>query len=267
MTMLFSVQRQRKKTKPALVLLHGWGAHSGVWQTVIPLLEKNFSVTLIDLPGHGKSACISENSIEAWAEAALDVAPEKAMWLGWSLGGLVAQQAAMIAPGRVEKLIMLASTPKFVASPDWTDAVDEQVFRDFHTAVIREPRASLLRFIALQTRGSETAMQDSRILRKTLLQPEPQAAALDAGMALLLRTDLREHLPKITLPVLLLVGERDTLIRPSLATTLATVLPDFEAVIVKQAGHAPFLSHPEACCQVVKDFYYDDGMLQVRDAT
>ncbi|NNG13616.1 MAG: alpha/beta fold hydrolase, partial [Gammaproteobacteria bacterium] len=40
---------------PDLVLLHGWGAHSGVWAGMREALAENFSVTCIDLPGHGRS--------------------------------------------------------------------------------------------------------------------------------------------------------------------------------------------------------------------
>jgi len=253
-------------SKPDLVLLHGWGAHSGVWQSILETLVKKFTITCIDLPGHGHSGDIDENSIDGWADAVLDVAPKKAIWLGWSLGGLVAQKVASIASHRVEKLILLASTPKFISSADWINAVDEQVFRDFHAEVIRDPHASLLKFIALQTRGSATASQDSRVLKKILLTPEPSAKALDNGMQLLLTTDLRDELSQIANPVLWLAGQRDTLIPRSLADSLASLVSDLSSVVIKQAGHAPFLSHPEIFCEVVSDFCFNNEMNQQKEA-
>jgi len=245
---------QGDRGKPELVLLHGWGAHSGVWQTVLPVLEQDFRVTCIDLPGHGQSPELAENSIDSWAMAILEVAPAKATWLGWSLGGLLAQKIASMTSERIEKLIVLCSTPKFVASQEWPNAVDEKVFRDFYAEVIREPRASLLRFIALQTRGSATATDDSRLLRKTLLQPEPQATALDAGMRLLLATDLRQQLKKIICPVLVLGGERDTLVPAAALPVIAELCAKAEYNLIKQAGHAPFLSHPNEFCEAVNLF-------------
>ena len=261
-----STTQQGDASKPALVLVHGWGAHSGVWQSVLPNLLEKFNITCIDLPGHGQSGLVVDNSIDGWAEAALKVAPQRAIWLGWSLGGLLAQYVASIAQQRVEKLIILASTPKFITADDWHDAVDEKTFRDFHTQVIRDPHASLLRFIALQTRGSETASQDSRVLRKTLLQPEPEAEALDIGMQLLLETDLRNKLPDITTSTLLLTGERDTLIPASLPSTLNKLISNLESVAIKQAGHAPFLSHPEQFCQALADFCFKDNAIQPKEA-
>ncbi len=243
--------------KPELVLVHGWGAHSGVWQTILPRLQEAFNVTCIDLPGHGNSADMEENSLETWAQVVLEKAPPKAIWLGWSLGGLVAQQVVSIAAERVEKLILVASTPKFVTSNDWAEAVDEKVFSDFRAAVIADPHASLLRFIALQTRGSKTSSQDSRLLRKTLLQPEPTSAGLDNGMQLLLKTDLRECIKNINLPVLLLAGQRDTLVPESAINKITALFVNAESEIIQQAGHAPFLSHPEQFCQALTSFCLD----------
>lgn len=250
------VDAETQDTKPNLVLLHGWGAHSGVWQSVLPILQKSFCITCIDLPSHGHSPELSDNSIDSWATAVLEAAPIKAIWLGWSLGGMVAQRAAAMAGERVEKLILLASTVKFVATPTWTQAVDEKVFRAFHADVLREPRASLLRFIALQTRGSKTASEDSRILRKTLLQPEPKISGLDAGMNLLLTTDLREQAAKITCPVYVLGGERDTLIPRAGLAAISKLFPQAQFDSIKQAGHAPFLSHANEFCQSLHDFCF-----------
>lgn len=257
MSSLFSQCYQEDASgKPALVLIHGWGAHSGVWQSVLPSLQQTFNVTCVDLPGHGNSTAIENKSIDAWTQAVLDVVPQKAIWLGWSLGGLLAQQAASIAPQRIEKLILVASTPKFITASDWIEAVDKKIFKDFHAEVIRDPQASLLRFIALQIRGSKTASQDSRLLRKTLLQPAPSDYGLDNGMQLLLKTDLRESISKITSPVLLLMGQRDTLVPKAAMSEMEKIFPDVESVLIKQAGHAPFISHPQEFCQAVNDFYF-----------
>jgi len=258
--------QQGDANKPALVLIHGWGAHGGVWQSVLPALTNNFNVTCIDLPGHGRSKQVSHKDIAGWADAALEVAPEKAIWLGWSLGGLVAQQVASVATNRVEKLILIASTPKFVKSDDWAEAVDEKTFRDFHAEVIRDPHASLLRFIAIQTRGSKTASEDSRLLRRTLLQPEPSATGLDSGMKLLLETDLRKLIKNITCPVLVVTGERDTLIPELAARQISNLFTDSEAVLIKQAGHAPFLSHPEQFYKAVTDFCLKSNKAYFKEA-
>jgi len=244
-------------TKPNLVLLHGWGAHSGVWQTLVPMLRENFQVTCIDLPGHGNSPELADNSIESWAKAVLAVAPKKAIWLGWSLGGLVGQYAASIDKTRIEKLILLASTPKFVATEKWPEAVDKKTFQTFYEEVIREPSTSLLRFIAIQTRGSKTASEDNRVLRKTLLDPMPRSAALDEGMKLLLATDLRERLNEVMCPVFVLGGERDNLVPKNALPVISRLCRNAKYTAIKRAGHAPFLSHVNEFCELVNDFCFN----------
>lgn len=53
------------------------------------------------------------------AEAVLQQAPDKAIWLGWSLGGLVASQIALTHPERVQALVTVASSPCFSARDEW----------------------------------------------------------------------------------------------------------------------------------------------------
>lgn len=241
---------------PELVLLHGWGAHSGVWSSVLDELSASFRVSCIDLPGHGYSPYTpaSMQSLAELAEIVLAAAPPKASWLGWSLGGLVAQQAGMLATDRIEKLILVASTPSFVTRPAWLHAVAENVFRQFHADLIADARATLLRFIALQTRGSKQASADARLLRKLLLEPAPEPAALEAGLELLTRADLRPEFAALTMPVLLLGGARDTLIPAAALAVMAESLVDAQIRLIDSAGHAPFLSHRQQFVMAVKKF-------------
>ena len=267
MTVLHStIYSDAETSKPNLVLLHGWGAHSGVWQTVLPILQQSFRVICIDLPGHGNSPELADNSIDSWAKAVLEVAPEKATWLGWSLGGLVGQRAASMERQRIERLILLSSTPKFVASEGWHEAVDGKTFHEFYAEVVREPSVSLLRFIAIQTRGSKTAGEDSRVLRKTLLDPAPKPDALDVGMQLLLTTDLREELNKIVCPVLVLGGERDSLVPKKALSVISKFFMNAKYKVIKRAGHAPFLSHPDEFSKALTDFCFKKNPEEYKEA-
>lgn len=241
---------------PGLVLLHGWGAHSAAWTGMREALAKNYSVTCIDLPGHGNSPYQVEvmDSLTALTEAVLAVTPPTASWLGWSLGGLVAQQAALLEPRRVKKLILLGSTPSFVSREGWPYAVEPAVFETFHQNLVKDSRATLLRFIALQTRGSKQAGEDARLLKELLLQPAPDSDALQAGLNLLRQSDMREQLRLINVPTLLLAGARDTLLPKEALAEMARLLPDATVEIIERAGHAPFLSHREETLQAINAF-------------
>lgn len=241
---------------PDLVLLHGWGAHSGVWAGLRDRLAKNFRVTSIDLPGHGNSPYQAKtmDSLPAVAEAVLAIAPLNASWLGWSLGGLVAQQAAVLEPGRIEKLILLASTPSFVVRAGWSNAVEMTVFEGFYQDLLRDAQATLLRFIALQTRGSRQAAEDARMLKCVLLEVLPDSNALQAGLNLLRQADMREKAALICAPTLLVAGARDTLLPKHALTEMLGLFPNAKLEVIDKAGHAPFLSHPDETLNAINTF-------------
>ena len=238
---------------PDVVLLHGWGMHSGVWEDVVENLLDQYRVTLIDLPGHGYSRAVGAgHTLSELAAAVLAVAPPRAAWVGWSLGGLVAQQATLTFPERVSRLALVNSTPCFVQRTDWPHGVAPPVLRRFAEELRQDYRAVLKRFIALEVHGSEHASAQLRQLKTILFQHgEPEVAALADGLAILESTDLRAELPRIACPTLLLMGQRDQLTPAAAGVELWNLLPDARLHIFPHAGHAPFFSHlPEFLAQL-----------------
>jgi poly(3-hydroxyoctanoate) depolymerase len=100
---------------PPVLLLNGIGAHTGMWRT----LEQQLPATRVigfDAPGAGRSqtprvplgltghARVARDLLDALGEEQVDV-------LGYSFGGLVAQHLARLAPERVRRLVLAATTP------------------------------------------------------------------------------------------------------------------------------------------------------------
>lgn len=241
-----------------LVLLHGWGMNSAVWEG-LPLLGERLKPHPIDLPGHGGQPFdAARRWLPNWADDCLQQAPEQAVWLGWSLGGLVAMQAALQAPKRVRALILMTSTPRFVQAVDWRAAVPEDTLDQFSNSLLDDPKGTLERFLALQVRGSTEARTTLRRLRDELARrPAPVPEALAAGLELLRDEDLRGPLPDLRPPTLWLFGERDTLTPPSVAERVALLLPEARTRVIAGAAHAPFLSHADAVVTEVNAFLND----------
>ncbi len=247
-----------------LVLLHGWGMNAGVWDGLPEALTQRFEPIALDLPGHGGAPFSAEQwSLDRWAKACLkqaearlaDGAQSGAVWLGWSLGGLIALQAARLAPKRIGALVLMSATPRFVRAVDWQVAMPEGTLAQFHAGLLADPSGTLERFLALQVRGSDDARSLLRRLRAGMAErPAPDAAALERGLELLREEDLRGPLPDIRPPSLWLFGERDTLVPAAAAARVALLMPEAEVRVLQGAAHAPLLSHGVEAAGAIIEF-------------
>ncbi len=241
--------------KPFLALLHGWGMNAGVFDPVAACLSASFDVHAFNLPGHGGRVPLPENSLAAWAADLAAQLPDAASVLGWSLGGQVALRAALDHPQRVARLVLLSSTPRFLAAPDWPHGLPAAELDQFAEALMAQPHATLLRFLTLQTRGVAGQKALLADLRASLAaHPAPHTAALAAGLALLRGTDLRAALPQLRQPVLVIHGGLDTLTPHAAGDWLAAQTAGARLVTLPRAGHAPHLSHPDAVTDALRAF-------------
>ena len=244
--------------KPVLALVHGWGMNARVFDSLAALLAAVFEVHALDLPGHGSRDVLADNTLQDWADDLARQLPEGATLLGWSLGGQVAMRTALDHPHKVARVVLLASTPKFVAAEDWERGMAAADLQDFGAALLADPQATLLRFMSLQTRGMAGQKTLLQQLRQTLLAaPAARSEALAAGLAILRDTDLRDELPRLTQPTLILHGALDTLTPPAAGTWLAETLPAAQYVELSRAAHAPHLSHGEEVAAAIGRFAHD----------
>lgn len=291
---------------PALVLLHGWGLNVRVWDGFAEALRDRFQIIAIDLPGHGRSPWLSERaSLEAQAaqvgEAIAAVTAEYSL-LGWSLGGQIALQlaAAQRAAGSagpaaavrsaggvgarppsrgaaVERLVLIATTPRFIAGPDWPHGSPPERLAAQVRGLESDYRRTVSDFLELQVRGSAGGAEALDQLRAALFAHGSQAllasrdgsqgrtgvsaatlrpllAALARDLELLRDDDLRPLLADITLPTLVVAGQYDRVTLPAASHALADSLPNARYVEIRRAAHAPFLSHLPQLSALISDF-------------
>ncbi|MBP6107950.1 MAG: pimeloyl-ACP methyl ester esterase BioH [Steroidobacteraceae bacterium] len=243
-------------TGPDLVLLHGWALHGGMWGPWIDELARRARLHLIDLPGHGRSRWPEgASTLRDLARAVSPHVPQGAAVLGWSLGGMVALELARLRPGDLAALVLIATTPCFLAREDWPAGMNPGVLDGFAAGLAGDYRRTLSNFLALQTWGDENASQALRSLRANLdAHGEPEPQALVAGLGILRTADLRAELATIAIPSLVIAGEHDRITPVAAGRELASRLPSARFVEVPKAGHAPFLSHPETVLREVEGF-------------
>lgn len=232
-----------------LVLLHGWGLNGQVWHCIEEQLSAHFTLHLVDLPGYGRSRGYGALSLEEMAGLVAQRAPEQAIWLGWSLGGLVASQVALSQPRRVQALVSVASSPCFTARDGWP-GIKPEVLAGFQRQLSEDFQRTVERFLALQTLGTESARQDARRLKEVVLSlPMPEVDTLNGGLEILRTADLREPMSRLTMPVWRLYGRLDGLVPRRVAGLLDDAWPDSPSWIFDKAAHAPFISHPAQFCE------------------
>ncbi len=240
---------------PPLVMLHGWAMHGGIFEPLCAQLEASFTLHVVDLPGHGSSA---HSAIPLTLDAvAREVAArtQPALWLGWSLGGLVALHAAQTLPGSVLGLAMLCASPRFVRHESWPQGMDASVFTGFADDLARDYRAAIDRFVLLEAQGSDRVRDDIRSLREQVFSvASPDPMRLADGLGLLQDSDLREGLATLAMPSLWLAGRRDRLVSPAAMRAAAALASGSGFLQIDHGGHAPFLSHAPEVASALVDF-------------
>ncbi len=213
---------QRAGAGTPVVLIHGLSASSRWWERNVDALAGQFEVYVIDLFGFGRSRrqqrfVLSDAAalLVRWMDA---LGIERAHVVGHSMGGFIAVQLAAGFPERVARLVLVdAAVPLPRQSP-----------LRHATSLGRQLRGTPPRFLPM------LATDALRAGPWTILNAAEQ----------LLTADIEPELAGIQAPVLLVWGERDTLVPPVVADRLVELLPDARLVMVSGAGHTPMWERP-----------------------
>ncbi|GHE19904.1 alpha/beta fold hydrolase [Halomonas urumqiensis] len=226
-----------------LVLLSGWGIDARIWQPLGEHWPADIRVSTPDWPGYGGRKPLSDpTDMHALAEAMANDLPSDAVWVGWSLGGLLAAALLDHLPAP-SALVQLGIGPRFCTP----DGVDQEALDAFRRAFARDSQATLAHFRRWQLKGEPSPRHAYRQLA-TLVDPaSPLAdpATLAAGLEQLASLDVSHQLAQAPCPIVRLAGEHDPLLAPSHR--------DSADCRINGAGHCPMLSRPERLATLLAD--------------
>ncbi len=233
-----------------IVLLHGFGGTHRTWDGVVGLLDRErYRPLALDLPGHGAEAGAPRPiSFSGSVEHVLANTPQRFALCGYSLGGRVALHVALAALSRVERLVLIGVNPGIEdevervarrrADATLADDLERRPYEEF----IERWRTQPL-FAAEPPEVGELARADQRRNRADAL------AAAMRGLGVGEMQPLWSRLPRLSMPVTVLVGERDEKFC-ALGRRMVELLPDGRLLVVP-GGHGLALENPAAVVQAL----------------
>jgi 2-succinyl-6-hydroxy-2,4-cyclohexadiene-1-carboxylate synthase len=228
-----------------LVLLHGFTHTGASWDPVRAALGERYRAVAPDIRGHGTASEVEPVALEAVIVDVAAAARSDAFTLvGYSMGGRIAIHLALTLPARVQRLVLIGASPG-LADPDERAArraaddvlADEIEGMGIDAFVARWGQTPVLAGQPPQVR----ALVDADRLRNT---PAGLARAL-RGLGTGALHSVWDRLGELSMPVTLVVGERDAKFR-AIAADMARRIPNAEIVTVPGAGHAVHLEAPDA---------------------
>lgn len=243
---------QTTGTGSNLVLLHGFCENSTCFNEQVFLLKDHFSVTVLDLPGAGKSPYLENLSMEKMADAVhhalLDNGIQHPVMIGHSMGGYVALSYAKKYEDSIKGLGLLHST----ANPDNDE---RKLKRDQAMAVVNEKGYEFYvrQFIPpLFAPGYADAAKQEFLVEEGL--KTSRNAVLGQILAMKQRPSSREFIQETNLPLLFLAGKMDGIIpEKDILEQAATVKQGYIHVLEK-SGHMGMIEEPEACASAIREF-------------
>ncbi|HEX9776444.1 MAG TPA: alpha/beta fold hydrolase [Actinomycetota bacterium] len=226
-----------------LLMIMGFATDARMWMFQLPALTQRFRCITLDNRGVGGSPYVPGDltleQMAADARAVLDAEGiGRAHVMGISMGGAIAQHLALDSPDRVDRLILAATWCRANPYLPRMASVGRTLLRDSGQAWV--VRASMLwlftpRFLL---EFGEALDQIERIAADMGMQP----AVFDQQVEAILRHDTAGRLASLTVPTLVLTGERDIFVPTELSVETAEAIPGAELVVLP-GGHAFNVEH------------------------
>lgn len=248
---------------PAALLIHGFTGSGGAWpELCLSGVAAHLRLLVPDLPGHGGAQGPTTPEAYGLAEvldaltAVLDRASvDRAVWMGYSMGGRIALAAAVLRPERVRALVLESASPGLPTAAERADRRqrDERLARriltrglpTFVDAWMSQP------LFATQRRLSATTLEAERARR--LRNDAAALAACLRGLGAGAQPSFWDRLGGIAVPTLVLTGALDRKFT-DIGRRMATAIPDAMHESVPDAGHAVHLERPRSWVERVTRF-------------
>jgi 3-oxoadipate enol-lactonase len=241
---------------PAIVFLHGYPLNRSLWQRQVEELSSSYRLILVDLAGYGSAKPIDRGNFANMADFADDVArslesviDEPFVLVGLSMGGYIALEFWSEYASRLKGLVLTNTK----ATADTKEAVEvrqknAQLALDNGTSEVVEPMIEKL--LSQASRNDKSTLD---WLKETmyLVSPETVAASL---LAMSMRRDFSDLLPKIDIPTYVISGTEDALSPPEVMKPMADAIPNAQFHVIEGSGHLSPMETPAEFNSILRSF-------------
>jgi len=238
------------RMRETVVLLHGFSGTARAWDRVLARLDsERYRPVALDLRGHGAAGDRRPVTFAACIEDVLGAAPPRFALAGYSMGGRIALALALDHPGRVDRLVLVSASPGIVDAADRSqrrrddDWLAERLEGQGIEAFARDWESQ-----PLFAGQPEEVVAEARADR--LRNRVPGLAAALRGLGTGAMDPMWDRLGELSMPVVVVVGERDERFRDIGARMVAGVERG-RLVVVAGAGHAVHLEAPAAVADAI----------------
>lgn len=234
---------------PTLLLLPGWGVSTWWFRRQFEYLTDRFRVVSYDPRGQGRSEKTTRG--QRTARLAADLADvmdwtntEQVHLLAWSGGGSTAlQYIELFGIDRLQSLTLVGAGPKLMNGAEWElGFLDLDGLRGW-VDLIRDDFAAAAGGLIPQFFADPLDADDHDATLAEILRCHPRAMALASWD--FINQDYRDVLPRITVPTLVIAGDRDVAVPVGNASYLHEQIVGSRLEIVEGAAHCPFLEQPK----------------------
>lgn len=240
----------------AVVLLHGFGEDSNIWQELAEALKKNYMVITPDIPGSGASDLTDDVSMEGIAQVVKSITEaeelDQFVLIGHSMGGYITMAFAEKYPQLLKGFGLFHST----AMPD---TEEKKATRQKGISFIRQHGTKAFLDTIIPNLFSNGVKEQKPELIQTFSNSFPEfskPALIDYYEAMINRPDRTSVLKEAKVPVLFIFGTEDIVIPLDDGLKLTTLPAMSNVHILKESGHMGMLEEPIASREAVEDFLH-----------
>jgi pimeloyl-ACP methyl ester carboxylesterase len=240
----------------ALVFLHGYLESSEIWDHFADLFADEYFVICIDLPGHGKTMTVSDNSsMENMAEAVISVSDHLGIrgfhLAGHSMGGYVSMALLEKYSDRLNSAVLFHSTC-------YADSEEKKQNREREIELVKNGKKEMIFNVSIPRLYADdnlTTFKEQVEKSKKLAFQTSDLGIISALNAMKSRPDRSHILAKTKIPVLLIGGRKDNLIPFETMQKMMALSPEIKLICMENSGHMGFVEEKESAVKELKLFF------------